>query len=165
MGQKTGYKGNCGAEWCWESQPLFLPQFWARFCRGKASGGVSLSPAGHRGDLSVAACPRHPPLGVATCWWPRKGPQRGHLSPSPASKCFSGLVATEGTSVWPPVAVTCLCVCQWVGGHRGDLSVATSGHDPLPGCVTILMAVEGTSVWPPVPVTHLHVCVTRLVAT
>ncbi|XP_052662539.1 basic salivary proline-rich protein 1-like [Harpia harpyja] len=50
---------------------------------GKAGAGASLSPAGHRGDLSVATCP-----------------------PSPASVCVSGLVATEGTSAWWPVPVT-----------------------------------------------------------
>lgn len=114
--------------------------------------------SGCRGHLSVVACPRHLPHRMSVSWWPWKGPQYGrlwlspvfmclsvhrwsqrrprcgHLSLSPTSPHLSEPVAMEVTSAWLPVPVTCLCVCQWVGGHRGGLSVAACGCH-LSSCV------------------------------
>lgn len=87
---------------------------------------------GRGGDLSVVACPRHPTCCVSPCQWLQRGPQCSRLSLSPASPHVSELVAVEGTSVWPPVAVTRLHVS-----------------------VSAPVVAEGTSVWPPVLVTHL----------
>lgn len=126
--------------------------FWARFRQGKASAGAALSPAGRRGDPSVA--PRPPPPGVSVGWWPRRRPQPGGLSPSPTSVCDTVLVATEGTLAWPHVPVTRLSTCQQASGRGGMLSTVRCPHHPPSVCVTIL----GTSAWPPVAITHLCVC-------
>lgn len=64
----------------------------------------------------MATCPCHPPHHISVSRWPWRWPQRGCLSLSLVCVCVSGLVATEGASVWLPVAVTCLPVCVTRGG-------------------------------------------------
>lgn len=131
--------------------------------------------ASHGGDLGAADCPRHPPSRVSPC----QGPQCGHLWLLPTSVSVSGLVATEETSLWPPVAVTHFHVCHRGSGHGSDLSVAAcpcrtscrmspswwphrgrqrGSLSPVSVRVSGLVASEGTSVWLPVPVSRLCVC-------
>lgn len=93
-------------------------------------------PGGCGEDLSMAACPCHLSYCVSLSWWLQRGPQHGHMWPSPTSVCVSGLVAMEGTSVWPPVAITHLHVCQCTGGHGGDLNVAACPCHPS-RCVSL----------------------------
>ena len=173
-------RGNLDMAACPCHPPLCVSQSWWPQ-RGPQCGCLSLSPASlhvskpvavegtsvqltvpitrlpmchHSGDLSVATCGRHPPPCVSVGWWPRRGPQCGHLWLSPVFMCVSQcqwlwrgpqcgclslsplllrvtiLVAAEGTSAWSPVPVTRPCACQWAGGFGGDLSVAACPHQP-----------------------------------
>lgn len=125
----------------------------------------------------MATCPHHPPHCGSPCWWPRRGPRRGRLSPisqhvtgqwlwrgppcgclslSPTSMCDMRLVATEGTSVQSLVAIThpAVTILVAVGGPQcGCLSLSF-----VSVCVRGLVAAKGTPLWPRVPITHLREC-------
>lgn len=77
---------------------------------------------GHRGDLSMATCPHHPPLWVSVGWWPRRRPPFGHMSLSPVLLCVTVLVATEGTLAQLTVPITYLPACHRPSGRGGDLA-------------------------------------------